>query len=205
MYTLYTRAGSGGFVAEAALAMAGVPFRPVQVERGSPDVAFGAISPLNQVPVLTLPGGTSITESAAICILVADLNPQAALAPAPDSPDRPDFLRWMLFMSSVLYPVLLRYFYAERHAAAPEAVEAVRVDALAEMDRAFEIMDAALHDRDWLAGDRLSIADVYLLMLGCWHPVGDRLRPQWSNLVRHSAAVRELPAIAALNATHRMW
>ena len=53
MYTLYTRAGSGGFAVEAALAMAGVPFTKVDVKRGPPDDAFRAISPLGQVPVLT--------------------------------------------------------------------------------------------------------------------------------------------------------
>ena len=130
MYTLYTRAGSGGFVAEAALSMSGAPFKTVEVERGSTDPAFRGISPLNQVPVLTLPDGRSITESAAICILIADLYPAAGLSPAADSSDRPEFLRWMLFMSSVLYPVLLRVFYAHRYSASPAGLEEVKAIAL---------------------------------------------------------------------------
>lgn len=205
MYTLYTRPGSGGFAAEAAFLMAGAPFTPVEVKRGPPDDAFRKISPLGQVPVLTLPDASSITESAAICILIAELHPQAALAPAPGSPERPHFLRWMLFMSSVLYPALLRWFYAERYSASPDGVAEVRQYALAESDRAFVILDAALEGRDWLVGDSPSIADIYLLMLGCWHPVDDRLREEWTNLVRHAAAVQQLPAVAALNATHCMW
>jgi glutathione S-transferase len=205
MYTLYTRAGSGGFVAEAALSISGAPFRTVEVERGSTDTVFRSISPLNQVPVLTLPDGRSITESAAICILIADLYPAAGLSPQANSSDRPEFLRWMLFMSSVLYPVLLRVFYAHRYSATPAGVEEVKAVALAETDRAFEIVDRALQDRDWLAGDSFSIADVYLLMLGCWHPVNDRPREEWTNLVRHAETVKQLPAIAGLNANHRMW
>ena len=113
MYTLYTRAGSGGFVAEAALSMAGAPFKTVEVERGSTDAAFRGISPLGQVPVLTLPDGQLDHR------VGGDLHPhrrsasrRRRLSPAPDSPDRPQFLRWMLFMSSVLYPALLRVFYA---------------------------------------------------------------------------------------------
>ena len=205
MYTLYTRAGSGGFVAEAALSMAGVPFTKVDVKRGPPDDAFREISPLGQVPALTLPDGSSITESAAICILIAELYPAAALAPAPDTPCRAHFLRWMLFMSSVLYPVLLRYFYAERHASTPAGIDEVKQSALAECDRAFAILDKALGDRAWLVGDRQSIADVYLLMLGCWHPVDDRLREEWTNLVRHAEALKQSPEMAALNAIHRLW
>jgi glutathione S-transferase len=205
MYTLHTRAGSGGFAAEAALSMAGVPFTKVDVKRGPPDDAFRRISPLGQVPVLTLPDGSSITESAAICIFVADLHPQARLAPVPTSPDRPHFLRWMLFMSSVLYPALIRGFYATRYTASPDGVAEVKQFALTESDRAFAILDAALAGRDWLVGDRCSIADVYLLMLGCWHPVGDRPRDEWTNLVRHAAAIKQLPDMTALNAAHRMW
>ena len=205
MYTLYTRAGSGGFVAEAALSISGAPFKTVEVERGSTDTEFRRISPLNQVPVLTLPDGRSITESAAICILIADLYPAAGLSPRADSPDRPEFLRWMLFMSSVLYPVLLRVFYAHRYSASPAGLEEVRAIGLKETDRAFEIMNQAMQGRDWLVGDRQSIADVYLLMLGCWHPVNDRLREEWTDLVRHAETVKRLPAIDALNANHRMW
>ena len=205
MYTLYTRAGSGGFVAEAALSMAGVPFTQVDVKRGPPDNAFRKISPLGQVPALTLPDGSSITESAAICILIAEQCPEADLAPAPDTPDRAQFLRWMLFMSSVLYPALLRYFYVERHASTPSAMDEVKRSALAECDRAFLILDAALENRAWLIGERQSIADVYLLMLGCWHPVDDRLREEWTNLVRHAEALKQLPEMAALNVTHRLW
>ena len=205
MYTLYGRAGSGSFAAEAALSMAGAPFTKVDVKRGPPEDAFRKISPLGQVPALTLPDGSSITESVAICILIAELYPEAALAPAPDTPDRAQFLRWMLFMSSVLYPALLRYFYVERHASTPAGIDEVKQSSLAECDRAFSILDEALGDRPWLVGDRQSIADVYLLMLGCWHPVDDRLRDEWTNLVRHAEALKQLPEMTALNATHRLW
>jgi glutathione S-transferase len=111
----------------------------------------------------------------------------------------------MLFMSSVLYPALLRSYYAERYTASPAGVAEVKQFALAESDRAFAILDAALAGRDWLVGDRCSIADIYLLMLGCWHPVDDRPRDEWTNLVRHAAALKQLPEMTALNAAHRMW
>ena len=108
-------------------------------------------------------------------------------------------------MSSVLYPAVLRFFYAERYASTPTGIEEVKQSALAECDRAFLILEETLGDRDWLVGDRQSIADVYLLMLGCWHPVDDRPRDEWENLVRHAAALKQLPTLATLNASHRMW
>ena len=105
MYKLYTRPGSGGFVVEAALALANAPFEQIDVPKTDrPDPAFLGISPLNQVPVLTLPDGRSITESAAICVLLAERHPDARLAPAIDAPARAarprDSAIWRMFTDS---------------------------------------------------------------------------------------------------------
>lgn len=144
MYKLYTRAGSGGFVVEAALALANAPFEQIDVPKADrPDPAFLDISPLNQVPVLTLPDGRSMTESAAICILLAERHPNAGLAPAVDAPARVDFLRWMAFMSSVLYPAILRLYYAHRYTTDADGTKAVKQAAIAEMDRGFAVLDTA--------------------------------------------------------------
>ncbi|RWF27855.1 MULTISPECIES: glutathione S-transferase family protein [unclassified Mesorhizobium] len=206
MYRLYTRPGSGGFVVEAALALAGAPFDQVDVpKKDPPDQAFLEISPLNQVPVLTLPDGRSITESAAICILLAERHPEAGLAPAAGSPARADFLRWMAFMSSVLYPAGLRFYYAHRYTAAPDGVEAVKQAALAEMDRGFAILDKALAGRDWLVGERLSLADVYLVMLAAWHPEIGKVAAAWPDIERLWARLRDHDLIRKLNAAHAMW
>ena len=206
MYRLYTRPGSGGFVVEAALALANVQFDQIDVpKKDPPDPAFLDISPLNQVPVLTLPDGQSITESAAICILLAERHPQAGLAPAAGSPDRADFLRWMAFMSSVTYPAMLRLYYAYRYTADPDGVKAVKQAAIAEMDRDFAILDTALKGRDWLAGERLSVADIYLVMLVAWHPDVDKARADWPNIERLWSALRAHPLMKRLNASHEMW
>ncbi|TGQ74550.1 glutathione S-transferase family protein [Mesorhizobium sp. M00.F.Ca.ET.186.01.1.1] len=206
MYKLYTRPGSGGFVIEAALALANAPFDQVDVPKTDrPDPAFLAISPLNQVPVLTLPDGSSITESAAICILLAERHPDAGLAPAADAPARADFLRWLAFMSSVLYPAILRFYYAHRYTADADGTKAVKQAAVAEMDRGFAVVDAALEGRDWVVGDRLSLADVYLVMLVAWHPDPAQARAAWPNIERIWSGLRQHPLMKKLNASHEMW
>ncbi|MBZ9710082.1 glutathione S-transferase family protein [Mesorhizobium sp. ESP7-2] len=206
MYKLYTRPGSGGFVVEAALALIDVSFEQIDVPKSeAPDPAFLAISPLNQVPVLTLPDGCSITESAAICILLAERHPQAGLAPAVDAPARAEFLRWMAFMSSVLYPAVLRFYYAHRYTADADGTKAVKQAAVAEMDRGFAVVDDALHGRDWLVGDKMSVADIYLVMLVAWHPDIDRARAAWPDIERLWARLREHPLMKTLNTAHEMW
>jgi len=206
MYKLYTRPGSGGFVVEAALALANAPFEQVDVPKTDrPDPAFLDISPLNQVPVLTLPDGRSMTESAAICILLAERHPGAGLAPAADTPARVDFLRWMAFMSSVLYPAVLRFYYAHRYTTDGDGTKAVKQAAVAEMDRGFAVLDAALQGRDWLVGDLMSLADIYLVMLVAWHPEVDRARAAWPNIDRLWSALREHQVMKTLNTSHEMW
>ncbi|MER9298478.1 glutathione S-transferase family protein [Mesorhizobium sp. M0621] len=206
MYKLYTRPGSGGFVVEAALALANAPFEQIDVPKTDrPDPAFLDISPLNQVPVLTLPDGSSMTESAAICILLAERHPNAGLAPAVDAPARADFLRWMAFMSSALYPAVLRFYYAYRYTADADGTKAVKQAAVAEMDRGFAVLDAALEGRDWLVGDLMSLADIYLVMLVAWHPDVDRARAAWPNIERLWAGLRDHPLMKTLNTSHEMW
>ncbi|TPN83558.1 glutathione S-transferase family protein [Mesorhizobium sp. CU2] len=206
MYKLFTRPGSGGFVVEAALAMAGAPFEQIDVpKKDVSDPAFLAISPLNQVPALILPDGHSLTESAAICILLAERHPEAGLAPEAGSPGRADFLRWLAFMSSVLYPAILRLYYAHRYTADAGSVQAVKDAAIAEMDRGFAILDRALADRSWLAGDKRSLADIYLAMLVAWHPDTMRARNDWPNIERLWARLREDELMRKLNASHEMW
>ncbi|TPK94042.1 glutathione S-transferase family protein [Mesorhizobium sp. B2-4-12] len=206
MYKLYTRPGSGGFVIEAALALANAPFEQIDVPKTDrPDPAFLEISPLNQVPVLTLPDGRSITESAAICILLAERHPEAGLAPAIDAAARAEFLRWMAFMSSVLYPAMLRFYYAPRYTADADGAKAVKQAAVAEMDRGFAVIDAALRGRGWLAGEAMSLADIYLVMLVAWHPDTGKARAAWPNIERLWSELRAHPLVQKLNASHQMW
>lgn len=206
MVKLYSRPGSGGFVVEAALKIAGVPFDLIDVKK-TPDPApeFLAISPMNQVPVLVMADGHAVAESAAICALLAELHPDAGLGPVAGQAGRADFLRWLAFMTSTLYPAVLRYYYAHRYTADADGIAAVKQAAVTEMDREIGILDRALAASGWLAGDVRSIADVYMLMLVCWHPDAQKARTAWPNVERVSAALRADPLLAELNLRHEMW
>src|SRR5579871_3340123 len=68
-----------------------------------------------KIPVLVLPDGAVISESAAILIHLTDLYPTARLAPPRATTAHARFLQWMTFLSSTLYETALRYYYAERY------------------------------------------------------------------------------------------
>src|SRR5262245_20550212 len=105
-YTLYSHDGSGGFAVEAALVKAGASHKLVSVDTGKGEQnkpEFVAINPMRQVPALTLPDGTVMTESAAIVVHLAHAFPDKGLAPKPATPAHARFLRWMFFMAANLY------------------------------------------------------------------------------------------------------
>lgn len=106
-YQLIGSKWTGSMIVEAAFALSGIPCEVEQIPYGGggPDhQRLLGFNPLGQVPTLILPDGKVMTESAAIILHLADLAPQAKLAPAADDPLRPHFLRWLVFLVAALYP-----------------------------------------------------------------------------------------------------
>jgi glutathione S-transferase len=205
MYTVYSRPGSGGFIVEAALTMAGAPFEVVNIDRKDPPADYFKLSPFGQVPALTLPDGRTITESAAICLYLMEEFPHAGLGPAAGAQERPEFLRWLMFLTSMLYPALMRYWFSSRCTTDPEGKPAVKAAAITDADKGFMVIDEALAGRDWLVGNGRSVADLYVLVLAHWHPVADKPRPEWVNIVALCNRLAEDPVLAKMNETHRLW
>jgi len=172
-YTLYSHDGSGGFAVEAALVKAGAAHTVIAVdtakgEQNRPD--FVAINPMRQVPVLLLPDGAAMTESAAILLHLAHAFPDKRLAPPPATPAHAQFLRWMFFMAANLYEGDLRYFYPERYTSDPAGIPGVKTAGAAHMKKSFAVIEEALSPGPFLCGPALTLADVYLAMLTAWSP-----------------------------------
>src|SRR5664279_1806432 len=70
--------------------------RKISEQRSAP---FLAVNPMGKVPAL-LHDGALVTEQAAIYIYLADLFPEAGLAPAIGDSLRGPYLRWMVFYGS---------------------------------------------------------------------------------------------------------
>jgi glutathione S-transferase len=109
--------------------------------------------PLGRVPALELGDGTTMFESAAICLQLADLNPGAGLIGPIGSAARGLVYQWVVFAVSELEGPVFRWIR--------ELGEGV-TDSPAR-DRFAEAADAiqsVIADRDWLIDDRFSVADV---------------------------------------------
>jgi glutathione S-transferase len=142
-----------------ALEEAGAPYEYVMLtkEEGRSE-EHAARHPLSRVPVLEN-GSGALFESAALCLHIADLYPEAELIPATTAHERGEVYQWSFFAMTELEPAMLRA-YTARHAAEPDAEKVARADArLAKVARA---VAAALDGHDYLVGDRFTIADVVM-------------------------------------------
>jgi glutathione S-transferase len=109
--------------------------------------------PLGRVPALQLADGSTMFESAAICLQLADLNPGAELIAPVGSTERGLVYQWVLFAVSELEAPLFRWI--------GELGEGITDSpAHARFAAAAVAMQSALTQREWLVGDRFSVADV---------------------------------------------
>src|SRR6266550_1291528 len=84
MIVLYGTQGSGAAAVEAALEVAGVPYRNVDAASWKPGPGLDelrGVNPLAEIPTVVLPDGSVLTESAAILILLGQRYADSGLLP----------------------------------------------------------------------------------------------------------------------------
>ena len=140
----------------------GAPYEFVEVdlkrgEHRQPE--FLALNPAGKVPVLD-DGGTIVTESAAICMHLADRHPDSGLLPPVGTPERTECYRWTSFILTELDAPL--WTIAKHRFALPSdrRVPAVIETASWEFRNALSVVASALKDRPSLAGAAFSVADI---------------------------------------------
>jgi len=178
----------------------GVPYELHHVDimtggQKAPDML--ALNPMGKLPVLT-DGDTVVTESAAIALYLADRYSYGTLAPRVDDPARGTYLRWAFFAPSVIEPGAMAKMAGwtfKDSQAGWGAFEAM-----------LATIESALEGRDFLLGDKFSMADAvfggtlrYMLMFKMMEPrpsftaYAERLaaRPAFQRAEARNAAIRE--------------
>lgn len=185
----------------------GAAFEAVRVDTDKDEhqgETYRRLNPLGQIPALTLPDGTVMTESLAICLWLADAYPDAGLIPPPGDAARARLLRWLVFGLCNIYESDLRHYFAQRYTSDPAGLDGVRTAAARRMDDSFAMLDAALGEGSYLLGDRYSVADPYILMLACWHSDTPALLARLPNVARLCAATMKRPPIVDALARYDM-
>lgn len=200
-YTLYGRSGSGSDIVRMVLEEIAVPYDFVAIGRDRAEVErYRGLNPTGKVPALRLPHGPVLFESAAICLHLAAVHPEARLGPAPGTLDHARFLQWMVYLSANLYECALRIYYSDRYSrAGASAAEGIKQQASLDF---LEILGTLVPSLSpFVLGREISAADYYLYVLGSWYPEGrEPLHKKWPALAQHTqllaarASVRKFAA-----------
>jgi glutathione S-transferase len=123
---------------------------------------FTGINPKGYVPALRLDDGQVLTEGVAIMQYLADLAPDAGLAPPAGTIERYRLQEWLTFISSELHKMFSPWlFHPEHGELAQEAANAKIADRFAFLDR-------HLAAERYLLGERFSAADAYAFTIVGW-------------------------------------
>jgi len=142
--------------------------------------AYLAINPMGKVPAVKH-GHALITEQVAIFLYLADLYPEAGLAPAIGDPLRGPYLRWMVFYGSCFEPALIDR--ALKREQAPRGMSPY-----GDYDTTLRTLTDQLASGPWLLGDRFTAADVL-----------------WGTALTWTTAFKLVPALPVIQSYIDRW
>ena len=136
---------------------AGVDYARELVDIQNPDrrntAEFLAASPMGKVPAL-VDGEVRMSESAAICLYVADRYAPGTLAPAIDDALRGKFLYWLMYTPAVIEPAMSEKF---------NGVETNRYrSGWGDFELMLETLERGIAGNSWILGETFTAADVML-------------------------------------------
>ena len=162
---LYMVPGACSQAVHIGLRETGLPFELEKVDLQAKKTADGgdylAVNPKGQVPALKLDDEAVLTEVQVILQYLADRAPAAGLLPAAGTMARYRVLEWANFVSGEIHKAFGPLF----RPTTPEDFKPIVRDAvLAKLAIADKLLGESAH----LAGDTLSIADIYLFVVARW-------------------------------------
>jgi glutathione S-transferase len=116
--------------------------------------AYLSINPMGKVPAISHKGHV-VTEVPAICCYLADVFPEARLAP--DLRDRADYYRWIFFASGPVEAA-----FSNRAVGWEPDPDKQRMFGYGSYDLAMNTLEKALTGRDYLAAGRFTAADLFV-------------------------------------------
>ncbi|MCK1476411.1 glutathione S-transferase N-terminal domain-containing protein [Bradyrhizobium sp. 197] len=155
---------------------------------------FLGVSPKGAVPVLVLENGERLTESAAVLQYIADLKPEASLAPRFGDPERYRLQEWLSFIGAEIHKAFLfpTFWYKDDGSLAKPR---------ARITQTLSVPSAHLADREFLVGNRFTVVDAHLIWaLLLLRPAGVDIA-QWPSLSGYLARMQARPAVREAIAT----
>ncbi|WP_241133227.1 glutathione transferase GstA [Achromobacter insuavis] len=191
---LYYAPGTCSLSPHIVLRELDLPFDLVRVDNRSKRTADGrdflAINPKGYVAALEIDGGQVLTEGPAISQYLADLRPEAGLAPPAGSWARSQLHEWLNFISAEIHGGFGPLFNRD-------LPEAARAWWQARLEKRLEHVATALRERQALVQDHYGLADIYLYAVLRWAPQLDVDLARWPTLEAFQRRIESRPAVQA--------
>lgn len=150
-----------------------------------------AINPMGKVPALRH-GGALITEQVAIFLYLADLFPEAGLAPRLGDPLRGSYLRWMVFYAACFEPAVI-------DRATQRDPTPLPMSPYGDYDTMLGTLTGQLAKGSYILGQRFSAADVLWGSALAWTTMF-KLVPELPVITGYIARCAARPAVAKVKA-----
>lgn len=145
---------------ESGLAFEAIP-APTKTHQLPDGSDFYQINPLGYVPYLVLDSGEGLREGPAIVQYIADQAPSKNLAPANGTLERYQLQSWLNFIGTELHKGFSPMF-------TPNMPEEAKALAKARLLQRLTWVDGELAGKQYLMGDRFTVADGYLFTVTSW-------------------------------------
>jgi glutathione S-transferase len=189
---LYYSAAACSLSPHIVLREAGIPAELVKVDTKTHQLADGsdyyAINPKGYVPLLELDDGQRLSEGPVIVQYIADRAPASNLAPAAGTMERYRLQEWLNFITAELHKQFSPLFAANTPAEYKE-IEKEKIG------KRFDWISEQLAGKDYLLGQRFSVADAYLFVMLLWTKFVAIDLAKWPVLVAYQARVAARPKV----------
>lgn len=154
---------------------------------------YRTLNPKGTIPTLVRDDGSALSEFPAIAFWLARAYPKKCLLPA-DAEGEARVLEVMAYVVGTVHGQgFARIFTTEKFALRETDHDAVKALGRTMVDEGFAILDQALEGRDYVVGERLTIADAALFYVEFWaDKIGIPLPP---NCAAHYRRMLARPAV----------
>lgn len=203
-YLLYGARGWGSAIAESMLSAASMPYRFEDVagfdHPGPSRDRLVKVNSLAQIPVLILPDGRTLTETAAMALILDEAAPDAGLAPPPGSDPRYLYLHLLVWLVTNVYPTFTYGDYCDRWTSS--GTDELRQSTNLYRQGLWTAFESMAPNEPWVLGRRFSVLDMYIAVMTHWRPRKmwfEEHCPKLARIADAAAARPDLAGVLALN------
>lgn len=151
---------------------------------------YNNIAKKSAVPLLVLDNGEQLTEGVAIVQYLADLKPDAGLAPPNGTFERVRLQEILNYIATDFHKSHFPFFSSE----CGEETKAVYTK---KIHAAYDHLSSKLQNNPYLLGDHFTVADAYAFTVINWHKFINFDLSPWPILVAYQKRIAERPAVQA--------